>query len=371
MFNLEDILKTISNRMAYVSVKPQFCCKVISSHSSCTRCMEICPMQAIYIDKKGIELKSNCLECGLCASVCPTGALAIQEPTEEALYRKIIQLGDLYETVIITCNRNTKKLPQVLSIPCLGGLSLKFLFVINLLPYPINIIWEQEKCLQCEAAKGIKQYVKRLGKIEKLNSNLGIDSNSIKNVKKIPELNLQSSKKEMDVDVERRKLLYSVFDSLRNLPKESVDAFMGRSNNEDKSRSKKVKTTSNHSRFIQKIIESERSAVLDTNIDIISFPRLVNTCFFCKACTILCPMGALAFDEDGSMILYRDKCVGCGLCADICYHRSLKMTTASSRDLKKGNLIRLADMIKQKCKTCDGDIIASEKVEECPACSKK
>lgn len=364
MFNLEDILKTISTRMAYISVKPQLCCKAISSHSRCDKCIRICPVKAISIEKKYISIESNCIECGLCASVCPTGAIAIQEPTEEALYRKIIHIGKLYKTVIITCHKNTKILPQVPNIPCMGSLSLEFLFAINLLPYSINMFWEKNTCQQCKALKGIKEYMKRLERIEKLQNKLGIFGNSIEHIEKAPKIKSQPAKKETDVDVERRKLLYSVFDGLRRLPKETVDSFMGR---KEKSDIKKTKTTNNHSRFLKKVIE--KAEVLDTKIDIISFPRLVNTCFFCKACTILCPMNALKFDKDGSLILYRDRCVGCGLCADICYHESLKMIIAGSRDLKEDKL-KLAKRVKQKCKTCGRDVIASKYVEKCPACSK-
>lgn len=364
MFNLEDIFKTISTRMAHISVKPQLCCKAISSHSRCNKCIKICPVEAISIEKKDISIESNCIECGLCASVCPTGALAIQEPTEEALYRKIIHIGKLYKTVVITCNKNTKRLPQVLSIPCMGSLSLEFIFSINLLPYSIKVVYKKETCQQCKALKGIKEYKKRLEKVGKLQNRLGIVSDSMEHMDEIPKVKLQPAKKESGLDVERRKLLYSVLDGLKRLPKETVNSFMGR---KEKSDFKKNKAVNNHSKFFKKVIKE--AEVLDISIDIISFPKLVDTCFFCKACTILCPMDALKFDKDGSLILYKDRCVGCGLCADICYHESLKMIIAGSRDLKEDKL-KLAKKVKQKCKTCGRDVIASKYVEKCPACSK-
>lgn len=358
--------------MAYISVNPELCCKAISSHSGCDKCIAICPVQAISIDKKSIDIKSSCVECGLCASVCPTGALAVQEPTEAALYNKIVHIGKMYGSAIITCNKNTKKSKQVLRIPCIGSLSLEFLFAVNSLSFPVNVVYEREKCHQCDCFKGIDEYIKRLKKIEKLQKQFNLTGDAIKNVSSISEPRSKVFSKENNFDIERRKLLFSVFNGLSKLPQETFDSFMGKSKkSKEKSATKKRSLTNNRTAFLKRGLSKIQNLHEKSRIDLRLFPRLSNTCYFCKACTILCPMDALEFQKsDDSLVLHRDRCVGCRLCVDICYHNSLELEYGSIGEIVRGKSKILAKGIKQTCKSCGRDILASEVMDNCPICTK-
>jgi NAD-dependent dihydropyrimidine dehydrogenase PreA subunit len=50
-------------------------------------------------------------------------------------------------------------------------------------------------------------------------------------------------------------------------------------------------------------------------------------CIDCGACVSLCPMDALSFDEDYSVILSEALCNGvtCGLCVDACTTKAIKL----------------------------------------------
>jgi NAD-dependent dihydropyrimidine dehydrogenase PreA subunit len=50
-------------------------------------------------------------------------------------------------------------------------------------------------------------------------------------------------------------------------------------------------------------------------------------CIDCGACVSLCPMDALTFDEDYSVILHEERCNGitCGLCVDACVTSAIKL----------------------------------------------
>ncbi len=51
-------------------------------------------------------------------------------------------------------------------------------------------------------------------------------------------------------------------------------------------------------------------------------------CFDCGACLSLCPVNAITFEEDFSIVFDEGKCIGttCGLCSDACPAKAIKLT---------------------------------------------
>lgn len=72
-------------------------------------------------------------------------------------------------------------------------------------------------------------------------------------------------------------------------------------------------------------------AFRDKGVDVI-IRKLIEVdgerCFDCGACLSLCPVEAIAFKEDFSVIFDEEKCIGstCGLCLDACPARAIKLT---------------------------------------------
>ncbi len=63
---VEELL-TCDNRLCQYSVR---------TGRGCTLCLSVCPHHAVTVDGSGIRIdQERCLECGLCASTCPTGAI--------------------------------------------------------------------------------------------------------------------------------------------------------------------------------------------------------------------------------------------------------------------------------------------------------
>ena len=50
-------------------------------------------------------------------------------------------------------------------------------------------------------------------------------------------------------------------------------------------------------------------------------------CFDCGTCLSLCPVNAIAFKEDFSVVFDEEKCIGgtCGTCVDACPARAIKL----------------------------------------------
>ena len=64
---------------------------------------------------------------------------------------------------------------------------------------------------------------------------------------------------------------------------------------------------------------------------IVTFPKLIEVdserCFDCGACLSLCPVNAISFKEDFSVVFDQEKCIGspCGTCVDACPARAIRL----------------------------------------------
>ena len=87
-------------------------------------------------------------------------------------------------------------------------------------------------------------------------------------------------------------------------------------------------------------VEKVVNAFRDKGV-IVTVPKLVEVdsekCFDCGACFSLCPVGAIAFKEDFSVVFDEKKCIGspCGLCVDACPARAIRLVEQHSSGLTK------------------------------------
>jgi len=44
--------------------------------SGCGRCIDVCPVSAIRIEKEKAIVDDTCIICGTCVGECPTGAIS-------------------------------------------------------------------------------------------------------------------------------------------------------------------------------------------------------------------------------------------------------------------------------------------------------
>ena len=73
---------------------------------------------------------------------------------------------------------------------------------------------------------------------------------------------------------------------------------------------------------------------------VVKFPKLIEVdcdkCFDCGACYALCPVDAITFDEDYSVVFDEKTCIGspCGLCVNACPARAIRLVEQHNRNLK-------------------------------------
>ena len=45
--------------------------------TGCGKCVEVCPVSAIKVEKEKAVVNNDCVECGACIGECPHGAISI------------------------------------------------------------------------------------------------------------------------------------------------------------------------------------------------------------------------------------------------------------------------------------------------------
>ena len=113
------------------------CLRCTNSESTCQACVDICPGKAVRIPKStehagGFKVtigKGFCVDCGLCAAVCPTDSIIVMEPTarylRHLLKRAQAMAGGTGHTLYLTCIETgiAKESPSVVEVPCLGAIA--------------------------------------------------------------------------------------------------------------------------------------------------------------------------------------------------------------------------------------------------------
>lgn len=372
MLKFEKILETATKRMGQILIKEKYCSKLNSSLSRCSKCVEICPVNGIEINKKDIKFNEDCIECGLCAGKCPTGAISIQEPTELNLYKYIEKKGKEDSLVAISCKYNGDISPTY-RVPCLGSLTLDFLLGIDVLPFNIHMIFSKDKCNNCIGSKGIKVFLDNMAQIKKIEDDLELKGGAIRTVEEAEKIKKARKKDIHDTDIERREFLLSIFKFAKKIPNKAIE-YVFQEDSKEKSREIVLKDTYRRHSFFKKVVLDLKEKRLDEKkVEVFLKPISAANCNFCRACVMLCPMGALKYlaeDKTLKIDIINDACSGCGLCVDVCYPKALELNPKTIGDFYDAESKVLVRGTIQKCQACGEDIKSSESVKLCSSCIK-
>ncbi len=86
---------------------------------------------------------------------------------------------------------------------------------------------------------------------------------------------------------------------------------------------------------VEKVVQAFRAKGV-----VVKFPKLIEVdcdkCFDCGACYALCPVDAIVYDEDYSVVFDEKTCIGspCGLCVDACPARAITLVEQDRNNRK-------------------------------------
>lgn len=367
IFDLETLAEMVVSRMGPLLVDHKRCTRTRSPLSRCSRCLDLCPQEALSFGETGIEIADTCLECGLCAGVCPTDALQIQEPTELVLLDKIDAAGRQGAAAVIGCRRQPQRNPKGWAVPCLGSLSRAMLLVLDQSSFPVYLVLDENTCARCPAAPGYHHCLQLLGEVRELLQTLGLEGGAVRPVAEAPPV--KTAKPKQNADPSRRAFFRSIFAGVKQVPAVVIQSVL------------EEPPKTEHGIEAVDAIETGRQRLLKRGLTLrrdderelawLARPAVQRACYFCRACTVLCPVGAVKCTDDYRLTLDTGRCTGCGLCAEICLYHSLAMAPGKIGELYLEEPVVLAQGIKGRCMSCGQEMIASEEIEICYICEKK
>lgn len=118
-----------SLRVSPLSVVQDRCVAVRNRNASCRRCVEACLASAITVSQNQVSIDASaCVDCGACASVCPTSALQLEDPSPARLSAQARERADAeHGLCVIACARAAARhvadAERFAEAPCLGHVS--------------------------------------------------------------------------------------------------------------------------------------------------------------------------------------------------------------------------------------------------------
>jgi ferredoxin len=138
LFDLIDLVGEFE-KPRYIAYDSEICVHARSAQIGCTRCIDVCPTNAITPNNEEVEIDPYiCAGCGACASVCPTGAAKYQLPAGNFLFERVkLLLGTYREaggTDPVLLVHDTKHGEDMISAMSRAGRGLP----ANVLPFAVN-----------------------------------------------------------------------------------------------------------------------------------------------------------------------------------------------------------------------------------------
>jgi len=150
---------------------PTACALVRVGASACSECQITCPVNAIEVSDTGVQLTSNCIGCGRCVGVCPTGALNLRSLAADWP----LPTGD--EAITVECIKvpHAQRAASARVVPCLGSLSpARLLELVVENPQHCVQVVDHGWCDSCRAGCGLDAVLTdRLASVRQLLSEAG------------------------------------------------------------------------------------------------------------------------------------------------------------------------------------------------------
>ena len=360
MIDMEKIATSIVRHLGYLTVDETRCRRIKSPISSCNACIKVCPTDSVRISQNRLEV-GNCKECGLCASVCPTGALTWREPSPLLLAKKLEETIDKYQQAIIYCSNAYKGKVSSLGIevPCFGSISWENWLEVLIYGEKVKVLLPEGNCLNCSIGNIQYAWKQLVGEASQyIKRDLTIISR-LKESKNIAKPN------NIRFNKQRRMFLGAIVGELGRLPETISKNIFDKGQTSDESSIVYNNELMAERRQVLLNVLNKHSDV--TKRVMIETPIMIGNCYFCEACTILCPQGALRQkQENGKVNLQLNPvvCSGCGLCAELCFHKAIQMKSVQLIELNdKEVLIEGQEFL---CRKCGNKYVAVE--QSCPMC---
>ncbi len=364
------------------------------NRAECSLCIKACPVEGCIQYENGALCIDNerCVGCGICTSICPSGALIMEHLDDSALWNK---LQDHFEddrgegSLVLGCYLGSKykvrhNIPYSgstsVNLPCLAILKESHLVAMILSGREI-VYLDAGSCERCPFSSGRTIIEKTISHARNLLSTIGyydriklLDSSStnygigdarpckdkVKRAKEISPLP-EFSRREFFLSLRGRASESATKERLQSGPANGTDPFPERR------------------AVLLDVLRSVNNGIPDdSSLKEGNFPvhqvEIKENCALCRSCELFCPTGALKrIETDGEvrMDFQMARCMGCYQCKELCpeeaiyYNEQIDLKHLLSNEVK--TMVRRA---KKDCPEC-GRSYFPETQGGCPVCRKR
>ena len=289
-------------------------------YSSCSRCVEACPVGAIRLGKTPEVDPSKCTLCGACMRACPTEALVASPPYSELVERVEVSDG----VAVLRCGE---------SINCIAHVDESLVAALRARGARRVVA---EVCRDCRRGVDVDAEARRLGElgvevVRRLDAPLG------------------------DLEPPRTAtlgLLRRFVRGVRIVKREGVALVRGVPEKRE-------------------LLLKSLDAVDDGFVSRWFVGKAVDydACEYLGTCAALCPTGALRA-RDGVIDFSPSECVACKVCIEACHLGAIRNVDVDVGAVRSGSRLVLARFRLRRCREC-GTVFASKHGEDlCPSCRR-
>ncbi|SHI03925.1 4Fe-4S binding protein [Ferrimonas marina] len=327
----------------YVKINSDICAHHSSGVDGCTRCLNVCPADAIESVEGMIQIDPyQCHGAGSCASACPTGAISYDQPTPSVLrdylkrlLTRYLELSDQRPVVLLhdqTAGEAALKamqqlpgqvLPVALEEVAVAGIDSWFaalawgarqvlVLTTEMTPPTLLALVEKEQALAQSLLSAVGTEADRIALIR--SDDLAQLAAQVAQSGQWPALPVAA----FPNDLAKRDTLFNALDHINGACAASTEALA---------------------------LAGVPYGQIQVDTD---------KCTLCMSCTSLCPTGALLDGGDSPALKFQEQpCVQCGLCERACPEKAI---TLSSRVLLDRDARQAVTVLKEEepfeCITC-------------------
>lgn len=345
-------------RVRPVRVDEDRCVAVRNRNASCRKCMEACFAAAITVSNNAVSVDPGaCVDCGACASACPTSALLMEDPSFASTVASAVKRADAKSGLcVIACARAAARHvaddERFAEVPCLGHVS--DLVLVKLAAAGLDdVVLVDGDCQTCKYGAASPQMDASVACAADLLEAVG-SSAIITRTSEFPPEVLVSKRHQAIRGEDRRGILLKTGGYVKrvagNVAQKTLDEKLGRTQEprtlKDRlgaGKSGRMPTFQPDANFalLEGLERASSDAVALPASDVVTDTRRfghvsvdAEACSGCGLCVLFCPTAALVHSEfeqpereDQKYLEFSaELCTQCGLCADVCIRRCLDVS---------------------------------------------